>query len=118
MGSVPADGKWHDILGEEEYLQEGCMAFEVVAGCGERAQGRYALMVATAMHCFGNKPRIHKTRSHFGMFSNKLCLRWVKIKDKFACRLQIKTFMKYRGDAAIRYQIANLWDDPSMQRLG
>ena len=115
-GTVPADGKWHDLLGEEKLLQEGCLAFEVVAGCGERNKGRYALVVATVLHCFGSKPRIHMVRSHFGYFGHKIALRWVKIKGRFTCRLQIKTRSEYGEDTVIQYQITNLWDNPFMEQ--
>ncbi|MDR3061990.1 MAG: hypothetical protein LBU57_07750 [Dysgonamonadaceae bacterium] len=113
-GKVPADGKWHDMLGEASRLEEGCWAFEVVAGCGERNKGKYALLVATALHCFGNRPRIRKVRSNFGLFGNKICLRWRKVKDKFACRLQIKTSFRYGEGTMIEYQISRLWDNPAM----
>jgi len=111
-GEVPADGKWHDILGDPVDLEEGCWAFEVVAGCGERNSGRYALMTATAMHCFGNKPRIKKLSSNFGVFGNRLCIRWVKMKNRYTCRLQLKTFFRYTEGVNIKYQIAKLWDNP------
>lgn len=116
-GTVAADGQWHDILGEADKLQEGCWAFEVVAGCGERHKGRYALMVATALHCFGNKPRIHKVRSHFGYFGHKISLRWLRVKGTFTCKLQIRTRSQYGDGVLIQYQIANLWDNPLMDPL-
>jgi hypothetical protein len=114
-GTVPANGQWHDIIGDGDRMQDGCWAFEVVAGCGERSKGRYALVVATALHCFGNNPKIHKVRSHFGYFGNKIGMRWLKVKDKFSCKLQVKTRSSYGEDAMIHYQITNLWDNPFME---
>lgn len=113
-GKAEADGKWHDILSKADRMEEGCWAFEVVAGCGERNKGRYALLVATAMHCYGSKPRIKRVRSNFGLWGNKICLRWVKEKDRFNCKLQIKTYFKYGKGTMINYQITNLWDNPEM----
>lgn len=113
-GKVNADGKWHDILSQADRMDEGCWAFEIVAGCGERNKGRYALLVATAMHCFGSRPKIRKIRSTFGIWGNKICLRWVKEKDRFSCKLQIKTYFKYGEGTEIDYQIMSLWDNPEM----
>jgi hypothetical protein len=110
-GQVRADGKWHDLL-DESQQEEGCVALEVTAGCGERNKGRYALLTATAMHCYGSRCKIKKVRSNFGLWGNRLCLRWVKIKNKFACRLQIKTSFRYGEGVMIRYQISQLWDNP------
>lgn len=114
-GEVPADGQWHDMLGETADLQPGCWAFEVVAGCGEPNSGKHALLVATAMHCFGSQAKIKKVRSNFGQWGNRICLRWVKIKDSFTCQLQIKTFFKYSEGSNIEYQISKLWDNTSMK---
>ena len=113
-GQAPADGKWHDVLKEAD-PEEGCFALEIVAGCGERNKGRYALLSATAIHCYGSRRRIRKVRSCFGLWGNRICLRWVKIKDRFACRLQIKTVFRYGEGTMIDYQIARLWDNPSMK---
>ncbi|HCC51390.1 MAG TPA: hypothetical protein DEQ30_04470 [Porphyromonadaceae bacterium] len=113
-GEAPADGKWHDIL-DNQQLEEGCFAFDIIAGCGERNKGRYALLSATAIHCFGSRRRIRKVRSNFGLRGNRICLRWIKIKDRFTCQLQIKTAFRYGDDTMIRYQIARLWDNPSMK---
>lgn len=115
IGYIPADGKWYDILGKEDRLEPGCWAFEVVAGCGERNKGRYALMVATAIHCFGKRPKIHTVQSFFGMWGNRIKLRWVKNKDSYDASLQIKTHFRYSDEVYIQYQIANLWDNPQMQ---
>ncbi len=111
---IPADGKWHDLLGDDSKLEEGCWAFEIVAGCGEHNRGRYALLTATAIHCFGSRPRIQKVRSNFGLFGNKICIRWVKLKNRYTCQLQMKTFFKYGEGTMINYHISKLWDNPTM----
>lgn len=111
---IPADGKWHDLL-DESMLDEGCVALQIMAGCGERNKGRYAMLNATAMHCYGSRRRIKKVRSNFGLRGNRICLRWVKIKNRFACRLQMKTALRYGAGVMIRYQISSLWDNPTME---
>lgn len=113
-GSVPANGQWQDILGPDEQLEEGCYALEVVAGCGQRNKGMYALLVATAVHCFGSRRRIRKVRSNFGVFGNKICIRWVRVKGSFKCKLQLKTFFKYNHGTTIDYHVSTLWDKPQM----
>ena len=115
-GKIPADGKWHDLLDDKQLEDEGCWMFEVVAGCGQRNKGRYALLSALAMHCFGSRRRIRKTRSNFGLFGNRICIRWVKIKGSFSCRLQLKTLFKYDLGVMIDYQIGSLWDNPQMKQ--
>lgn len=107
-GEINADGKWHEILEEE-----GCRAFEVVAGCEQKETGCYALIVATAMHCFGKGRKIRKVHSYSGSFGNRLCLRLVKVKGKPACKLQIKTFFNYGDNTKVYYRITNLWDHPT-----
>ena len=113
-GHVPADGKWHDLLNEKQVGHEGCWMFEVAAGCGHHNKGRYALLSALAMHCFGSKRRIRRTRSYYGLFGNRICIRWVKVKGSFACRLQLKTLFKYDEGVMIEYHISSLWDNPKM----
>jgi hypothetical protein len=108
------DGLWHDILKESE-LEEGCFAYDIIAGCGERNKGRYALLSATAMHCYGSRRRIKKVRSNFGLWGSRLCLRWVKVKDRFTCRLQIKTSQRYGYGVMINYEIAQLWENNTMK---
>jgi len=106
---VLANGKWQDITPE----LEGCWALEVIAGCGRRHSGKHALLVATAVHCFGQRAKITKTRSHYGMYGNRLCIRWVR-KD-FACKLQVKTLFHYGEGVKINYHITKLWDMPYME---
>ncbi|MCC8199259.1 MAG: hypothetical protein LIP06_11970 [Tannerellaceae bacterium] len=111
---VPADGTWHDLL-EESQLEEGCVALQVTAGCGERNKGRYALLHATAMHCYGNRRKIKKVRSSFGLWGNRLCLRWVKVSNRFACQLQIKTAHRYGPEVLIDCRISKVWDNQTME---
>lgn len=113
-GSVPADGTWQDIFEPEDCIESGCWAFEIAAGCGERQKGRYALVAATAVQCFGANPKIHTTQSHYGQWGNKIKIRWKKIKGEHNARLQMKTYFRYDEDVRIRYQICNLWDNPYM----
>lgn len=108
QGQVPADGCWYDITDE----LEGCWALEVLAGCGRRNTGKHALLVATAMHCFGAKPRIKAMDSHYGLWGNRIKLRWVR--SGFSGKLQVKTTFNYGAGVAISYNIARLWDAPYM----
>jgi hypothetical protein len=111
QGRVPADGHWHSITDE----LEGCWALEVVAGCGRKNTGKHALLVATAMHCFGAKPRIKAVDSHYGQWGNRIRLRWVC--SGFSGKLQIKTTFNYGEGIAISYNIARLWDAPYMEEV-
>ncbi|MCC8019258.1 MAG: hypothetical protein LIO85_05740 [Rikenellaceae bacterium] len=103
-GEVPADGRWHDLTAP----LGGCWALEIAAGCGVKNTGRHAVVVATATHCFGARPRIRRTASHFGMRGNKIRLRWKK--EGFACILQARTVFNYGPATGIRYHISRLWD--------
>ncbi len=109
QGEVPADGHWQDITDE----LEGCWALEVVAGCGRKNTGKHSLTVATALHCFGARPRIRKISSHYGIRGHRIRLRWVK--KGYACVLQARTAFNYGEDFRIRYHIARLWDEPLME---
>ncbi len=109
QGEVPADGRWHNISGE----LEGCWALEIVAGCGRKNTGRHSLVVATAIHCFGARPRIGKISSHYGVHGHRIRLRWVR--NGFACTLQARTSFNLGDGIMIRYHIARLWDEPFME---
>lgn len=54
QGKVPANGLWHDIGG----MEYGCLAYHIVAACGLKWKGKYAIADVTAMNCFGQHPRI------------------------------------------------------------
>lgn len=107
-GEAPADSHWQNVMETDE----GCFAFEIIAGCGKQQYGKYALVVATAIHCFGAHPRIRKTQSHYGSRFNKIMLRWRKINGKVV--LQMKTRYDYGYGIMIRYNISSLWDDNKM----
>ncbi|WP_268034041.1 adhesin [Algoriphagus sp. PAP.12] len=105
-GQIPADGKWHDVLGG----LTGCQGFEIVAHAGRKQKGKYALLHATALSTFGNsKPKISKTSAHYGFWWNKINCRWVG--ETFNYRLQLRTGSNYGGDSVITYRIGKLWDD-------
>lgn len=109
--SVPADGQWHDMSED----MEGVCALEVVAAAGRRHSGKHAVLVAMATHCFGARAKIKNIRSCYGMFGNKIKLRWVK--HGLACRLQIKTIFNYGEDMQIHFQVSRLWDNPLMENI-
>ncbi|MCD8172377.1 MAG: hypothetical protein LUD76_02790 [Alistipes sp.] len=102
-GEVPADGRWHDMTGP----LGGSWALEIAAGCGLKNTGRHAVLVATATHCFGSRPRVRKTSSHFGMRGNKIRLRWKK--EGYACILQARTVFNYGPNTGITFHITRLW---------
>lgn len=108
-GSVPANRRWHDLA----IQLNGCQAFEVVARVGgPSGSGRYALLHAVALNCFG-KSRIRRTRAQFGWFWNRINLRWEG--GTYDFRLQIRTQRNYGEDARIRYHVTNLWDDSLLE---
>ncbi len=107
-GEVLADSKWHNIT---ETLT-GCYAFEVIAGCGKIQHGKYALLVATAIQCFGAHPRIRRTQSWYGSWFNKIRIRWRKESEGMV--LQIRTRYNYGPDHYISYNISLLWENNRM----
>ena len=109
QGVVPADGGWHTIVDE----LDGCYAFEVTAGSGKKGEGRYALIHAVAMNTFKGKGKITVSQAFFDTRCNRIKLRWRG--DRHNYRLEIRTCRPYGGDAAIRYHISKLWDDPFME---
>lgn len=106
-GEVPADGYWHDITG----ALEGSLALEVAAAAGKKYSGKHAILIATAVTCFGKRSKIRKIRSCYGMYGYKICLRWKKKRGEHKARLQLKTIFKYGDDIQIRYHITSLWND-------
>ena len=84
-----------------------------MAGCGKIKCGQYALVQATAMHCYGKHRKIRTTQSWFGSFFNRIKLRWHGYGQK--CQLQIRTNRDYGPDIYIRFQITDLWNDPKME---
>ncbi|MFN8714048.1 MAG: hypothetical protein ACK5Z2_14465 [Bacteroidota bacterium] len=108
-GTIPADGKWHDVLTD----LNGCQAFEVTARAGSPGQGRYALLQANALSTFGrSKSSIHCQHAHYGWFWNKLCLRWKG--TTYSYQLQLRTRRNYGKDRLIHFHISKLWGDEEM----
>lgn len=107
-GEFPANSEWHTI----DIPTDGCRAYRIMAGCGKIKSGQYALVEATAMHCYGKHRRLRTTSSWFGSFFNKIKFRWQGTGQK--CRLQIRTARDYGTDIFLCYQLTELWGDPKM----
>ncbi len=106
ISTVPADGKWRDILTG----LDGCKGFEIMAQVGKKKKGRYALVKATALSTFGNSnSHIHCVQAHYGWWWNKIAFRFKG--DTHNYSLQIKTRSNYGPDEHIKYFITRLWDD-------
>ncbi len=103
-GSVEADGKWHDILMEN---YNACKIYEVVAFWNNDEKKRHALLMATAMHCFGRHTRVWKLRSHYRRRGSKICIRWKKQHRDAIPSLQLKTKRNYKQNL-IQYEISIL----------
>lgn len=108
-GQVKADGLWHDITP----ALDGCRAFEIMAGVGDKESGRYALANAVAINTFNRNGKINCQQSHFGSRCDKIELRWVG--ETHAYTLQIRTRCAYGEHVAIQYFLTDLWFDPFMQ---
>lgn len=104
QGNIPANGQWQNI-GEMDY---GCVGYHIEAACGLKGKGRYALVEATAMHCFGKHPYIHCTRSWFGSRFNKIQFRWRN--EGLNCGLQVRTRSDYGEDVWVHYRLKRLFD--------
>lgn len=102
QGTVPADGFWHPV-GDMEYT---CRAYRVLASCGLKGKGRYALAEVTAMHCFGRRRRIKGCHSWFGNRFNRIQFRWYV--DDGMCGLQVRTRSDYGEGALINYKVTQL----------
>lgn len=113
-GEVPANGQWHMLEMPQDIHLKGCCAYRIMAGCGKRLYGQYALLEATVMHCYGQHRKIRNTQSWFGSYFNKIKLRWKG--EGQNCRLQIRTNRDYGPDIYICYQLTDLWSDPAMSR--
>lgn len=111
-GRFPADGQWHDLSLEAEGKPSGCRAYRVVAGCGKKGKGKYALLEATAIHCYGSHRKIRGVQSWFGMRFNRIQLRWNKQGETW--HLQIRTRCDYGEEVSIRFRVEELWQDHYM----
>lgn len=103
QGSSLANGQWHTII-EKEY---GCKAYQIVAACGLKSKGKYAVSHVTAMHCFGQNGRIRGSQSWYGVSFNRIQFRWRKDENK-CCELQVRTRRDYGEGVMIHYQITPL----------
>lgn len=91
---------------------EGCRAYRIMAGCGKLKSGQYALVEATAIHCYGKHRKIRTNQSWFGSFFNKIKFRWYGPGQK--CKLQIRSGRDYGDNIFVCFQITDLWKDYRM----
>lgn len=112
--TAKANGQWNTIPLREDKEKDGCRAYRIMAGCGKCNHGKYALLEATAMHCYGKRKRIKTTQSWFGTHFNRIKLRWYE--ENGHLQLQIRTRSNYGENAAIRYYITELWNDYYMNQ--
>jgi len=113
---VPADGRWHKIT---EAL-DGCHAFEVVAGAGRKATGKYALMHAVVLNAYNPKglltrflkKRIRYSHAYYQSRGNKLKLRWVGSNRGYF--LELRSNCDYGDAIQIQYHVTQLWFDNRM----
>lgn len=108
-GEIPADGSWYDITEENTEEPAGCRAYRVMAGCGRKGKGKYTLMEATAMQCYGKRKRVYYRQSWFGMHFNRLKLRWTR--QGSAWRLQMRSRCNYGEETMACFQITELWQN-------
>lgn len=106
ISSVPADGKWHDLLRNlDDYS-----AFEVMAQVGKPKTGRHALLHALALSTFGRSKNIIKTTQawyKWWWWWSKIKMRWAG--DTHDYKLQIKTKSNYGEGVKINFHITQLW---------
>lgn len=112
--TAKANGAWHTIPLMQKNERDGCRAYHIVAGCGKIGHGKYSLLDATAIHCYGQHKKIKGTHSWFGIHFNRIQLRWHK--EGLNLVLQIRTRCNYGEDIFIRYQVAEIWNDYYMNR--
>lgn len=114
QGEIAANGEWQNI--SEELT--GCYAFEVIAGTGKPREGKYALLVATAIQCFGAHCKVYIKQSWYGIRCNKIMLRWRKVNKKSnrSVVLQMRTRCNYGPDSTISYNISSLWENNKMTK--
>lgn len=120
-GSVPADGKWHQVMSGNDFNSDvnsfdGCQALEIIARVSRPDSSKHAILHAIATSAFGGKRsyhRIKKTSAYFGFFWNQIRIKWVGGgANNFW--LEIKTASNYCYDGIIPqidYRITKLWDD-------
>lgn len=106
---VAADGNWHDVTNEVADEPAGCRAYRVVAGCGRKGKGKYALTEVTALQCYGKRRRVYYRQSWFGVHFNRLKFRWHP--EGRAWRLQVRSRCNYGEGTMIRIRVTELWQD-------
>ena len=116
--TVPADSKWHNISGP----LNGCQAFEVMAGVGNKGTGKYALMKAVALNTFNPrgllfnlfnlKKRIKYHQAYYLSRSNRIKLRWQGKDGEYF--LQMRSNCDYGEGVQIRFYLTQLWFDQDM----
>lgn len=107
--AVAADGDWHAITGP----LDGCRAFEVMAGVGDKDSGRYALLHATALNVFNSRGQVRSTQSYYGSRCDQIDLRWRG--EMHAYTLQLRTRCAYPAHVVVQFYLSELWFDPFMQ---
>jgi len=115
---VPADSQWHNISGP----LNGCQAFEVMAGVGNKGTGKYALMKAVALNTFNPrgllfnlfnlKKRIKYQQAYYLSRSNRIKLRWQGKGGEYF--LQMRSNCHYGEGVRIRFYLTQLWFDQDM----
>ena len=91
---------------------EGWSCLRIMAGCGKLKSGQYALVEATAIHCYGKHRKIRTNQSWFGSFFNKIKFRWYGPGQK--CKLQIRSGRDYGDNIFVCFLITDLWKDYRM----
>lgn len=117
-GQVPADGKWHTIIENLDYMQ----AFEVMSYVqSKQGRGKYALLHAIAVSTFGGPSRsaITKTSAYYRFFWNKLSIRWSGDIHNYSLQVRTATNYGFKEDGyqrMITYRLTKLWDQRDEDR--
>lgn len=118
--AVPANGKWHPILEN----QQGCQMFEVIACAGNQSsrENNYSMIKSTVSlipvnngifsFLFPDKSTIESVRSYSGSRRNKMDLKWVR--DGKRAQLMIRTRCDFKGNLMIHYRIKRVWANELM----
>lgn len=113
-----ANGQYHALTGP----LHGCQAFEVMAGVGLPASGRFALVHAIALNTFNPyfwdnlfflKKPIRTHHAYYSRSADRLQLRWAPITqnvegghgEKASYRLEIRTRRDYLADHRVRKEL-------------
>lgn len=104
QGQIPANGAWQDLGG----MEYGCRAYRIVAACGLKGKGKYAVADVTALHCFGQHARVWSRGTWFGSRFNKIQFRWRR--EGLNCGLQVRTRSNYGEGVFVHYRVTSLLD--------